>query len=83
MPRVFYPLLKILAHATHRDLAAQVQYLKVENEILRSKLPKRVTVRGAVLGHGSAHCSAVAEGQSSVRLMTEHPPSTVSTWPVM
>ena len=40
MPRVFHPLLLIIANATHRELAAQVQYLKVENEILRSKLPK-------------------------------------------
>ena len=43
MPRLFHPLLRTIAHATHRELAAQVQYLKVENEILRSKLPKRVT----------------------------------------
>ena len=34
-------------HATHSELAAQVQYLKIENEILRSKLPKRVTVTPA------------------------------------
>ena len=44
MPRLFHPLLKLLAHATHRELAAQVQYLKIENEILRSRLPRRVTV---------------------------------------
>ncbi|MEX0655289.1 MAG: hypothetical protein WD534_04190 [Phycisphaeraceae bacterium] len=44
MPRLFHPLLKMIAHATYRDLAAQVQYLKIENEILRSKLPKRITV---------------------------------------
>ncbi|MFA9478877.1 hypothetical protein ACERK3_11285 [Phycisphaerales bacterium AB-hyl4] len=39
MPKLFHPLLKIVAHAPHRELAAQVQYLKVENEILRSKRP--------------------------------------------
>lgn len=37
----------ILANATHRELAAHIQYLKVENEILRSKLPKRITVTPA------------------------------------
>ncbi len=47
MARFFHPLLRVLASATHRDLAAQVQYLKAENEVLRSKLPKRVTVTDA------------------------------------
>ncbi|MEX0653797.1 MAG: hypothetical protein WD534_11530 [Phycisphaeraceae bacterium] len=39
--------MKMIAHATHRDLSAQVQYLKVENEILRSRLPKQITVTPA------------------------------------
>ncbi|MEX2373762.1 MAG: hypothetical protein WD800_08160 [Dehalococcoidia bacterium] len=39
--------MKMIAHATHRELAAQVQYLKVENVVLRSKLPKRITVTAA------------------------------------
>lgn len=47
MPRLFHPLLLILANATHRELAAQVQYLKTENQVLRSKLPKRVQVTPA------------------------------------
>jgi hypothetical protein len=34
----------LLACATRQELARQVQYLKVENEILRSKLPKKLTV---------------------------------------
>ena len=37
-------LLVILAAATDRELARQVKFLKVENEILRSKLPARITV---------------------------------------
>jgi putative transposase len=37
-------LLVILATATDRELARQVKFLKVENEILRSKLPPRITV---------------------------------------
>jgi putative transposase len=36
--------LLLLASATDRALAKQVQYLKHENEILRSKLPKRIEV---------------------------------------
>jgi putative transposase len=44
MPRFIQPLLLLLARLTDRQLAAVVQYLKVENDILRSNLPKRVTV---------------------------------------
>src|SRR5690242_14686475 len=44
MPRFLQPLLLLLARLTDRELAAAVQYLKAENEILRGRLPKRVTV---------------------------------------
>jgi putative transposase len=44
MPRFVQPLLLLLARLTDRQLAAVVQYLKVENEILRARLPKRITV---------------------------------------
>ncbi len=37
-------LLLLLARLTDRQLAGVVQYLKAENEILRGRLPKRVTV---------------------------------------
>jgi len=36
MSRIFHPLMYLLACATRQELARQVQYLKVENEILRS-----------------------------------------------
>ena len=42
MSRIFHPLMYLLACATRQELARQVQYLKVENEILRAKLPKKV-----------------------------------------
>ena len=44
MARFFHPLLLMLASIGKSELARQVQYLKAENEILRAKLPKRVTV---------------------------------------
>ena len=44
MSRIFHPLLYILVSATRQELARQVNYLKTENQILRSKLPKRVLV---------------------------------------
>ena len=44
MTNVFQSLLLLIAGATQKELARQVKYLKVENEILRSKLPKRITI---------------------------------------
>src|SRR5262245_2157663 len=44
MPRFLQPLLLLLARLTDRQLAAVVQYLKAENEILRGRLPKRIAV---------------------------------------
>jgi len=44
MSKIFHPLMYLLACATRQELARQVQYLKTENQILRSKLPKRITV---------------------------------------
>lgn len=37
-------LLLLIAGSTEKELARQVRYLKIENVILRSKLPKRVPV---------------------------------------
>lgn len=44
MPRFFHPLLHCFANARHKDLVAQVEYLKAENQVLRSRLPTRITV---------------------------------------
>jgi putative transposase len=45
--RFFQPLLARIAASTHQGLAAQVDYLKSENRVLRGKLPKRSTVTPA------------------------------------
>ena len=45
MARFFHPLLQLLVCATCQELARQVQYLKVENQILRSRLPKRICIK--------------------------------------
>ena len=42
--QILHPLFALLASVTRQDLARQVAYLKEENRILRSKLPKVVTV---------------------------------------
>ena len=44
MTNIFQSLLLVIAGATQKELARQVKYLKVENEILRSRLPKRIVV---------------------------------------
>jgi hypothetical protein len=47
MKRIIHPLLLLLAKATEKELALYIEYLKAENKILRSKLPKRVEVTEA------------------------------------
>jgi putative transposase len=44
MRRFINPLLLLAAHSRRADLIRQIHYLKVENEILRSRLGKRVMV---------------------------------------
>ncbi|WDI40530.1 integrase core domain-containing protein [Bremerella sp. P1] len=44
MKNLYHSLLLLIAGSTQKELAAQIRYLKVENEVLRSKLPKRVSV---------------------------------------
>ena len=41
MFKTYQALILLLAQATEEELAAQVQYLKAENQILHSKLPRR------------------------------------------
>jgi putative transposase len=44
MLRLFRPLFLLLSHATDRQLARMVEYLKAENRLLRDRLPKRLRV---------------------------------------
>jgi hypothetical protein len=47
MKRIIHPLLLLIARATEKDLVLYIEYLKAENRIRRSKLPKRVEVTPA------------------------------------
>jgi putative transposase len=40
MPRVFQPLLFLLARCTRNELIRHIEFLKAENEILRSRIPQ-------------------------------------------
>ena len=44
MKNLYHTLLVVIAGSTQKQLASQIRYLKIENEILRSKLPARVSV---------------------------------------
>jgi putative transposase len=44
MSRFLQPLLLLLARLTDRELTKVIQFLKEENEILRSRLAKRVAL---------------------------------------
>lgn len=63
--RVLNPLFFLIARATHDELANQLQFLKVENEILRSKLPARVATtvaeRRRLVRYGKPLGSAIKE----------------------
>ena len=47
MFKAYQRLLLVLACATDKQLAKQVQYLKAENEILRARLPKQISTTPA------------------------------------
>jgi putative transposase len=48
MRNIYRSLLLILTAATQRELARHVAYLKADNNILRSRLSKRITATPAV-----------------------------------
>jgi hypothetical protein len=60
MANLLHPLFFVLAYATDKQLAKYLEYLKVENRILRNKLPKRI------LGVGILHLGQFA-GQRRLR----------------
>ncbi len=51
MKRFVHPLLLLLARATQKELVQMVEYLKAENRMLRSRLPKRIEATPALTGN--------------------------------
>jgi putative transposase len=78
MARVFHPLILLLARATSNELAQMVDYLKTENRILRSKLPRRVDLtpaeRERLVKHGKPLGTKIKE------LITIVSPRTFARW---
>ncbi len=78
MFKPFHALFLMLAQSTHDELIRQNQYLKVENETLRSRLPKRITVtpaeRSRLLKYGRLIGPAIKELISIVH------PRTFARW---
>jgi putative transposase len=78
MPRLLQPLWFLFASLTDRQLARMVEYLKEENRILRSRLPKCITVtpreRNRLIKLGKRVGSAIKE------LITIVTPRTFTRW---
>ncbi|QDU76833.1 Integrase core domain protein [Bremerella volcania] len=78
MRNVYQSLLLLIAGATQQELARQVRYLKVENEILRSKLPKRVTLTPKEKNRLAKFAAKL--GSALNELATIAHPSTIRRW---
>ena len=65
MSKIFHPLLALIASTTDKELAKYVEYLKHENKILRSRLPKQIHTtaeeRSTLLKYGKAIGRAIEE----------------------
>jgi putative transposase len=65
MSKIFHPLLALIASATDKELAKYVEYLKHENKILHSRLPKQVHTtwdeRQTLLKYGKVLGRAIEE----------------------
>ena len=78
MKNIYHRLLLVIAGSTQKELASQIRYVKIENETLRSKLPKRVPVtdkeRNKLVKFGSKLGKALGE------LVTIVHPDTLRRW---
>ncbi len=74
MASIVHPLLSLLASLTRQQLARQVAYLKAENQMLRSKLPDRISLsdkeRRILIKHGNKLGARIKEIISIVSYST-------------
>ena len=81
MLKPFHALFLFLAQATHDELIRQIQYLKVENEMLRGKLSKRITITpserarllkfGKLVGPGIKHLISIVHPRTFSRWLAD------------
>lgn len=84
MNNPFLPLLRILASSSDSELARQVEFLKTENQVLRSRLPKRITVTptererlvrlGKAIGNAVKDLVSIVSPRTFVRWLKCHEP---------
>ncbi|MEQ8667892.1 MAG: integrase core domain-containing protein [Pirellulales bacterium] len=78
MKNLYHRLLLVIAGSTQKELASQIRYLKIENQILRSKLGTRVPVthkeRNKLVKFGSKLGAALGD------LVTIVHPDTLRRW---
>ncbi len=66
MKKLIHPLLMLIAQATEKELVLYIEYLKAENRILRSKLPKKGHRNASRTSQaGQAECSTWLPHQGS------------------
>ncbi len=74
MINIVHPLLTLLASLTRQELAQQIRFLKAENEILRSKLPRCVILddreRRTLVKHGKKLGGKIKDVMSIVSYST-------------
>ena len=65
MAKLLHPFFFVIAYATDKQLARYLEYLKIENRILRNKLPKRITItqaeRKELVKHGKPLGKAITD----------------------
>lgn len=81
MQAAYKAFLLYLAAATDRELTRQLEYLKAENEILRSKLPQRITVTpaerrrlltlGKLVGDAIRHLITIVSARTFLRWLND------------
>lgn len=78
MPKMFHPLLALIASSTNNELIKYVEYLKRENKLLRARLPKQIHTtyeeRQTLIKYGKAIGRAIEE------LITIASPGTFYRW---
>ena len=78
MKNLYHRLLLLIAGSTQKQLAAQIQYLKAENEVLRARLPKHIRTtaqeRSRLIKFGKKLGEAIQE------IVTIVSPNTLKQW---